>query len=262
MNTTGSTRRGCLSGNALKLIAAITMLIDHIGAVLLENGILGGPDRFDLGVIEASEQLSRWWQIDMVLRQIGRVAFPIYCFLLVEGFLHTRNVKRYWLRLLAFCFISEIPFDLAVFHRAVYWSYQNVFFTLLLGLTALILVKYLEDEFLASGQIWDSRKRMLWGLKTMAAAALCCGGAWLLKTDYDIIGVSLIVLFYLARENRQLRLVMAVMMFFWQPTSVLAWIPIFLYDGTRGSGRWKYWFYAFYPLHLLALWGIGQVLWR
>lgn len=256
----GSLFRGRLSGNALKLIAAIAMLIDHIGAVLLENRILDGASPFDLAAVQASAQLNLWWQIDTVLRGIGRVAFPIYCFLLVEGFLHTRNVKKYWLRLLAFCFISEIPFDLAVFQRAFYWQYQNVFFTLLFGLTALWAVRYLEDEFLAAGNIWDRRRRMIWGIKTMAAAALCCGGAWLLKTDYDIIGVGLIILFYMARGNRQMQIVMAVMMFFWQPMSVLAWIPICLYDGTRGRAGWKYWFYAFYPLHLLVLWGIGQLL--
>ena len=249
-----------LSGNALKLIATITMLIDHIGAVLIENGILGGPYDFNLAAIEASAQLSRWLQIDTILRGIGRVAFPIYCFLLVEGFLHTRDVKKYWLRLLAFCVISEIPFDLAIFHRVFYWQYQNVFFTLLLGLTALWLVKWLEDEYLCGGHIWDSRRRMVWGFKTAAAIGICLAAAWLLRTDYDIIGVCLIVLFYMARENRQLQVILAVMVFFWEPPAVLAWIPICLYDGTRGSNRWKYWFYAFYPAHLLVLWGIGRLL--
>ncbi len=247
-----------LNGNALKVIATITMLIDHMGAVLIENGILGGPDNFDFAAIEASAQLTRWWELDMVLRGIGRVAFPIYCFLLVEGFLHTSDVRRYWLRLLAFCFLSEIPFDLAVFHRAVYWQYQNVFFTLLLGLTALWMVKRLEDDFLAGGRVWDSGARMVWGLKTAGAIAVCCGAAWLLKTDYDIIGVCLIVMFYMARENRQMRLVMVAMMFLWEPAAIFAWLPIALYDGTRGSGRWKYWFYGFYPAHLLVLWGLAQ----
>lgn len=247
-----------INGNTLKLIAAITMLIDHIGAALIENGILGGPYGFDLAAIEASARLSRWWQIDMVLRGIGRMAFPIYCFFLVEGFLHTRDVRKYWLRLLTFCFISEIPFDLAVFHQAFYWQYQNVFFTLLLGLTALWLVKHLEDEFMAAGQPGDSGRQLVWGVKTAAAIGICCGMAWLFKTDYDIIGVCLIVLFYMSRENPQLRLIMAVLVFFWEPMAVLAWIPMALYDGSRGSSRWKYWFYAFYPVHLLVLWGIRQ----
>lgn len=262
MDTTNKFFRGGLSGNALKLIATLTMLIDHIGAALIENGIFGGPYRFDLAAIEASASLSDWWKLDGLLRGIGRMAFPIYCFLLVEGFLHTRDVKKYWLRLLMFCFISEIPFDLAIFHKVFYWQYQNVFFTLLLGLTALWLVRWLEDDYLSGGQIWDSGRRMVWLLKTCVAVGICCAAAWLLRTDYDIIGVCLIVLFYMARGNRQMQLILAVMVFFWEPPAILAWIPICLYDGTRGSSRWKYWFYGFYPAHLLVLWGVGQLLWH
>ena len=233
-----------INGNTLKLIAVITMFIDHIGAVLIENGVLGGPYNIDFTVINASAALGRWWSVDQILRGIVRVSFPIYCFLLVEGFLHTRDVKRYGMRLLAFSLISEIPFDLAVFQKPFYLGYQNVFFTLLLGLVAL----------------WGLGRRNESLPKSAAVVAVCCGAAWLLKTDYDMIGVCLIVLFYMAKRNEQIWMVLAVLLLCWEPPAAFSLILIAMYDGTRGSGRWKYWFYGFYPVHLLALWGIGQCL--
>ena len=114
-----------LSGTALKRIACLSMLLDHIGASLLENGLF--------------KQGSFWpgdVQLDGVLRLAGRLAFPIYCFLLVEGFLHTHDFKKYALRMLGFALISEWPFDWAFF-SGVYWGHQNVYFTLLLGLLAI-----------------------------------------------------------------------------------------------------------------------------
>ena len=114
-----------LSGTALKRIACLSMLLDHIGASLLENGLF--------------KQGSFWpgdVQLDGVLRLAGRLAFPIYCFLLVEGFLHTHDFKKYALRMLGFALISEWPFDWAFF-SGVYWGHQNVYFTLLLGLLAM-----------------------------------------------------------------------------------------------------------------------------
>ena len=114
-----------LSGTALKRIACLSMLVDHIGASLLENGL------FKQGAFWPGDV-----QLDGVLRLAGRLAFPIYCFLLVEGFLHTHDFKKYALRMLGFALISEWPFDWAFF-SGVYWGHQNVYFTLLLGLLAM-----------------------------------------------------------------------------------------------------------------------------
>ena len=77
-----------LSGTALKRIACLSMLVDHIGASLLENGL------FKQGAFWPGDV-----QLDGVLRLVGRLAFPIYCFLLVEGFLHTHDFKKYALRM-------------------------------------------------------------------------------------------------------------------------------------------------------------------
>ena len=114
-----------LSGTALKRLACLSMLVDHLGASLLENGL------FRCSAIDP-----RLVGLDQLLRLAGRLAVPIYCFLLVEGFQHTHDFKKYALRMLGCALISEGPFDWAFF-SGVYWGHQNVYFTLLLGLLAI-----------------------------------------------------------------------------------------------------------------------------
>ena len=106
-----------LTGNTLKLIAIFTMLIDHIGAAVIEAGILSSNDMARMMAILETERGMQWYLADIVLRLIGRLAFPIFCFLLVEGFTHTGNEAKYARNLLLFALISEIPFDLAFFGR-------------------------------------------------------------------------------------------------------------------------------------------------
>ena len=230
-----------LSGNGLKMIAIITMLIDHVGGMIIEPGILL---KYDAAAIMNTPSLARWMQIDMVLRMIGRVAFTIFCFLLVEGFLHTRNVKKYALRLLAFCFISEIPFNLGLSGALFNAQYQNVFFTLFLGLLAMMGIR----KFQAS--VW----------KKALVFVACSGAAVLLRTDYDAFGVFLIVLLYLLRDNKKMQTILGCIGVCWELTAPLAFIPINMYNGTRGKWNLKYLFYAFYPVHILVLWGIRTVL--
>lgn len=230
-----------LSGNGLKMIAIITMLIDHAGGMIIEPGILL---KYDTVTLMNTPSLVTWMQIDMVLRGIGRIAFPIFCFLLVEGFLHTRNVKKYALRLLAFCFISEIPFNLGLCGTLFNAEYQNVFFTLFLGLLALIGIEKFQESF------W----------KKALVFVACSGAAVLLRTDYDAFGVFLIVLLYLLRDNKKMQTICGCIGVCWEYTAPLAFIPINMYNGTRGKWNLKYLFYAFYPVHILVLWGIRTIL--
>lgn len=137
---------GFLSGEALKWIAMGTMLIDHIGACLIESGLLNLSDPDSVAFISGSELGYRLYLLDNFLRLVGRIAFPLFCFLLVEGFLHTKNFKRYFLRLGLFALISEIPFDFAMFGTAFDPSYQNVFWTLLFGLAVLFGLRFAEER--------------------------------------------------------------------------------------------------------------------
>lgn len=233
-----------INGNVLKLIAVVTMFIDHIGAVVIERGILQDSPTLSLTHIAALWSISFWWRLDLILRLIGRASFPIFAFLLVEGFLHTRNVKKYGIRLLIFGLLSEIPFDLAVFQTPFYPGYQNVFFTLFLGLLAL-----------AGLQKWEYDKS-LW--KPMAVVALCCVTASLIKSDYEAFGVAFVVILYMTREKPWLQTIAGGLAVIWELTAFLAFIPIRLYNGTRGKKDLKYLFYVFYPLHFLLLYVIRR----
>lgn len=208
-----------ISGSTLKLIAIITMLMDHIGGILLpQYGFL---------------------------RIIGRLAFPIFCFLLVEGFLHTHNVYHYALRLGLFALISEVPFDLAIYHVPFYPYHQNVFFTLFIGLIVLIgLKKFQEHPFIA--------------LTIFVAGALLALESYV---DYGVFGIAMIVLIYLYSLHHNFIIFTLGFVFLnmfakgIQCFGALAILPIALYNGKRGISL-KYIFYIFYPAHLLILYFI------
>lgn len=233
-----------MSGNVLKMIAVITMLIDHIGAVVIENGMLQVQNPDALAAILATPQGQAIWKADFVLRCIGRLAFPIFCFLLVEGFQYTRNVKKYAMRLGVFALVSEIPFNLAISGQACSLDSQNVYVTLLLGLIALIGVQKFQREF------WKQALVILG----------CSGLAAILRTDYGAFGVIFIVTLYLLRYETVAQTAVGSLMLCWELPAVLSFIPIRLYNGTRGKGNWKYLFYGFYPVHLMILWGIRWLL--
>lgn len=215
-----------ISGSSLKIIAISAMFLDHVGAIFLS----AFPAPY------------------YALRLIGRIAFPIFAFLLVEGFLHTKHLKKYCLRLTLFAFLSEIPFDLAFYHTMFYWDSQNVFFTLLIGLITIWGVAYAETALHAMPQIrlLSQAAVMIFGM------ALAC----YLKTDYAEIGVLSIVLIYLFHKLRTMASICACaalcLLSSLEASSFAAVLLIKSYNGTRGLSL-KYVFYLFYPLHLLLL---------
>lgn len=126
-------KKGGVSGSTVKIIAVAAMLIDHTAAVVL----------FRMLRTEWNDGL---YSLYSIMRDIGRLGFPIFCFLLVEGFQRSKNLKKYALRLGIFAFVSEIPFNLAITGHWFHSGYQNVYFTLLLGLTALCAFRFLEKH--------------------------------------------------------------------------------------------------------------------
>ncbi|NLZ80196.1 MAG: hypothetical protein GX913_00085 [Clostridiales bacterium] len=174
------------------------------------------------------------------LRIIGRLAFPIYTFLLVEGFFHTRDIKKYTIRLGVFALISEIPFDLAFYKIPFYLGHQNIFFTLLLGMLALMLIKKLKNNFIG-----------------FFAFLIIAVVAELLHTDYGAFGILLIGIFYGFRKKDILKTVFVTVANIFlaggaQAFASLSMIPILFYNGKKGPSL-KYVFYGFYPIHLLIL---------
>ena len=206
-----------LSGSALKCIALVTMIIDHSTYVLLTKGT----------------------HVYTVLRAVGRFAFPIYCFLITEGFLHTRDRKKYGFRLFLFALISEIPWNL-MNSGALKYAKQNVFFTLLLGYLGLCALEYFRDR---------PRDR-LYALLALFLAAV------FLKADYGAAGYGFIVLLYILRDQKILQAALGSCFLSGSWKAALAFIPINLYNGERGFIRstWlKYVFYIVYPIHMLIL---------
>lgn len=258
------------SGYHLKMIALITMLVDHIAAVLIWriyiasfrlNASMQLSDALgDKIVVWVAEHQEMVYAIYENMRLIGRMAFPLYCFLLVEGFLHTSNVKKYGVRLLLFAFISEIPFDLALTGQLWDTSYSNVFFTLVIALVAMWAFSYIEKfaEFWKEKQ-WDTfLGTLVVALAGVFVMAFSGGFAeMVLKTDYGFAGVFAIVAMYLLRKFRMLGFAVGIFILtvFSSDTEILALCmlyPMMRYDGTRGKSL-KYVFYGFYPAHLLVL---------
>ena len=240
METLPVQKRQGLSGTTLKLMACITMLIDHIGASCLEAGLL--VPLIASGTFSTDPAAVSLLQMDRVLRYIGRLAFPIFCFLLVEGFLHTHDLKKYALRMLGFALLSEFPFDWAFF-SGVWWGHQNVYFTLLLGLLAMKAL----DTFRTGEGTPDARG--------ILCAAACTGAAALLRCDYDVMGMALILALYLTRKDRAAQCIAGAVFTLFEPVAPLAFGLVWFYSGERGScSRAEQWaFYWFYPVHLFLL---------
>lgn len=211
--------------NQLKLIAMLFMLVDHFAYVMIERGIgLSGS----------------WYLIDRVMRGMGRVAFPIFCFSIVEGFQKTHDAKAYFKRLVLFALISEIPFDLAFRGTWFDLGYQNVFWTLAFGLALLILY---EDHEIA---VWKRGIGMF----------LCAFLPGILHTDYSYYGILVIFFMYLLREKPLLMCLAGYAVLMIQTTlevwAAFGFLLILFYNGQRGKGK-KFFFYSFYPLHLLIM---------
>ena len=218
-----------LNGNQLKLIAVVSMLCDHAAIRLLAYGLI--PALYAVGEDALAE---RWNQVFWILRSAGRMAFPIYVFLLTEGFCHTRNRRRYALRLGVFALISEIPFDLLVYGKIWDTHSQNVFFTLFLGVLMLTAVDWIgrnTDAALAQYRQMAVIVVLFWFRLTPDTA--CLAGFVLMA----------------AAEFRPVYI----------PGLAVSFFLIRCYNGTRGSWKGKWFFYLVYPVHLLVLYGISRL---
>ena len=220
-----------LSGSALKILAVFCMLTDHIACHLLANQAILIDPLFRVGETTVT--------ILYLLRTVGRLAFPLYCFLLTEGFVYTRNRKKYGISLAVFALLSELPWN---FVHSGGWLYetQNVFFTLLLGYLALCLIE-------------APKKQIVW---EVLGFVLIFAVSYVLEADYGYLGVAVIIAMYLLRKHALPRAAVCTCLCPATWRAGLAFIPIAFYNGERGCIRGKvgkYFFYAFYPLHLLIL---------
>lgn len=224
-----------ISGSWLKLIACVSMLIDHMASHVFRGMDWAYYVFFQIG----HHEITPFFIMRSV---IGRWAFPLFAFLIVEGFLHTHDRKRYGMNLLGFALISEIPFNLVHVNR-FFWPVQNVFFTLLLGYLGLCVIERYRDDM----------KQLAKYLVPLFVASI------VFRSDYGCAGFGFILMIYLLRNNK---LLMSIVGTGALPSTIfsgMAFIPIWFYNGERGFVRgkvWKYAFYAFYPVHLLILYYI------
>jgi len=241
--------RKVLSGAELKYIAFATMFIDHVGAGFVAR--MGLPENLQF--------------IYAAMRFIGRIAFPIFIFLLVEGYTKTKNKVKYGARLLIFALISEIPFDLLFMLNDVQLASgqfiefygQNVMFTLLLGLLAMASMDQV-DKLTDSLSGRPSFLLVRGCIKIFVMAVFFYIGQYVFRCDYGGWGVVAIAVMYILREKRYLAMfIMCVTLFL--PTRNIGEIPclfsllaLVAYNGERGKQN-KWVGYLFYPAHLLLI---------
>lgn len=250
-----------LSGYHIKYIALFSMLLDHIGVIF---------------------QSSLPKTVYFLLRAIGRLSFPLFCFILVEGFFHTGNQKKYQQRLFIFAILSEIPYDLAfgylnfdtvnipyiISHLqypvdsslsaflSIAFQQQNVLFTLFLGFTAMLCLENIQKSHPISV------------MEVITVLLIFCCLSEVFRVDCGAAGILCILAFYYTYKKRgnSISLPLKNSLIGIAPVALLTNLSLFpvqlfsladslilrCYNGKKGTGN-KYLFYLFYPLHLLLL---------
>lgn len=252
------------SSGSIKIIATVAMFIDHFSKIVLafiRDSIWS--EMLVVGTL-SFEQYNR---IDDFIRlnlyTVGGLAFPLFCFLISEGYYHTHDRKKYVKRMFFFALLSELPFDIGFFSvlskRAntfpFYWEYQNVFFTYFLSLLCL----YFSDRIRIHFEHKHGSKKGISVLLSLLCIAIAASLSELLKCDYGAMGVFFILAFYFLRRWRVYQSLSLLILYIAitgnQPTIyiMLAAFVILLYNGAKGKHDKKYFFYFFYPLHIIAL---------
>lgn len=234
-----------LSANALKIIALVTMTIDHTGLLLMNNY--------------------------MPFRILGRLAFPIFAYMIAEGCRYTKNKRNYFLRIFALgCFCQIVYY---ITERSVY---QGILMTFSVSILLSYVVLWVENRIGESYE--DTRlvnKILLWLLPVglILLTAVICGeirllpGGWYISFDYGFYGILLPVLIVLGRDQKQRLLLAAVGMMLTafslgdiQWYSLVALFPLACYNGQRGKWNMKYLFYIYYPMHMAVIYGLSMLI--
>ena len=240
-------KKGCLSGSLLKMIAFITMAIDHVAASVLM-------------ILKRTNETAAF--IYPYMRHIGRIAFPIFIFELVEGFMHTKNKGKYALRLFVFSLIAEVPFDLAFFQTPCTFEYQNVIITMFIGFLAMWGLSAADEKI-------AGRSLLFYYLSRAGIIVLSVLAGFYTRCDYSYMGVLAIILGYVFRSHpfpvfRNLTPVMICLVLVLSNPKSEIWclfaLPfLYLYSGKKGKMN-KWISYGFYPGHLFLLYLILQKL--
>lgn len=216
----------------IKFIACFTMLLDHVKYAIPQTNCF-------------------------ITEYFGRISYPLFAFLVVEGYVHTSNLGKYYKRLIIFAIISQIPFML--FRTLVgEWKMLNIMFTLLLGLLSITAYDKIKKEYISF---------------PICIILILLGN--ILNVDYGWFGVSIILILYIFRNDKILKSIVYTLLVFAYfyfsgirianmnililfVSCLLPIIPIVLYNGKQGR-KVKYFFYWFYPIHMLILYGLSCI---
>ncbi|WP_311480510.1 TraX family protein [uncultured Anaerococcus sp.] len=225
-----------INGAQLKYIAFASMFIDHFNKAIITPFLTGtGPM-----VI-----------ITTIFDILGRIAFPIFAFMVVEGFFKTKSRWSYLRNLLIFAVISEIPYDM--FQSAEFvntWS-QNILWGLALGLFTIMVIDRLKDYI---------KKRPLWIFVSLLIVALSSLGSMLISSDYEYYAIIIIYLYYLFYDKRLVASGLGYLVIIKEIYAILGFATVLLYNGEKGKQN-KIFNYLFYPVHLL-IFGIIRMIFK
>lgn len=270
---------GGLPSSALRNIAVISMMIDHIGMVLYSPYLV-------------ETEVANWYSDPLfcTLSTIGRLAFPLFAYMIAEGAFYTHDRKKYALKLFVLSMVSIVPYHLA-FNRTYFsWKSQNVFFGLLLGLLAIMVIEWIDKKCAGKPATKTRAPKTFFKVWVLA---MICAVAQVMKTDFGLMGVLLILAFYFFRDDRKKQFTWAIVafvagfylysLFFFtkyiggyeslakysqfilnyqtrEIAGLLSFIIIAIYNEEKGKSLPRGFYYWFYPVHLLVLWGIASLI--
>ena len=217
-----------INGAVLKYIAFISMFIDHFNKAIITP------------LLNYQQPLVF---ISSLFDIIGRIAFPIFAFMIVEGFYKTNSRWKYLRNLLVFAVISEIPYDMFQSKVFVNNRSQNIMWALALGLFILIIVDNLKEKI---------KNKYIWILVSIIIVAINAIIATLLSFDYDYYSIIIIFILYIFYDKRFVGSLLSYLVIIKEVYAILGFVIINLYNGEKGKQN-KLFNYLFYPVHLFIL---------
>ena len=216
------------SGAQLKYIAFLSMLADHVNKALIYPFLSGE------GILQ---------RISDAFDILGRIAFPLFAFFLVEGFFKTGNRKKYLASLLIFGIISEIPFDMALSGVFFEPNSNNIMFTLALMLITIWIIDTLKEKM-------QNMSKYIWYPFSFVIVGIMCIISMVTGLDYEYHAIMIGYLFYIFYNKRVFAIFLGYLAIFKEVWSLLGFSLILTYNGKRGKQN-KLFNYCFYPVHLL-----------
>lgn len=234
-----------ITADGLKLFACVCMLIQSVGIAVVERGMIHLDQYTQESLSQAMAQDSHLMMlagIGSVMQLIGGMAMPVFTFLLVEGFRNTSDFKKYFLSVLLFAAVSEIPYDLAVNGKLFDFSNQNAMLSMAICLLMLYFLDLIKNRTGLAGAFFK-----------VAIVAASVVWAALFRTEYGLCLVLLTAIFYIFYTRNVLKTVLGMIVSLLYVTGPVAFYGIWCYNGQRKNRVPKYVYYVFYPLHLLVL---------